>query len=204
MEPKKPPTCFLFTTISQHINKQTQGISTLTRNTETAEAKFIGRSDQAKKPCVQMGCQESDFGCEKHSGRSQQQQQGICPACLRERLLYVASIQSCTTSSSCSSSPRLPPCYSPASTSSSACASPPHRRRASDFSCSIGFIMGEGTGGGNNGLSKSRSVAFAANAAGRKKKGGFWSKLLRLPGKRTKEAFGHSRNFKEGFECCNY
>lgn len=201
MEPKKPPTCFLFTTISQHINKQTQGISTLTRKTQ--KLRKPNSSDQAKKPCVQMGCQESDFGCEKHSGRSQQQQQGICPACLRERLLYVASIQSCTTSSSCSSSPRLPPCYSPASTSSSACASPPHRRRASDFSCSIGFI-GEGTGGGNNGLSKSRSVAFAANAAGRKKKGGFWSKLLRLPGKRTKEAFGHSRNFKEGFECCNY
>ncbi|KAF7130386.1 hypothetical protein RHSIM_Rhsim10G0167500 [Rhododendron simsii] len=62
----------------------------------------------------------------------------------------------------------------------------------------------EGTGGGNNGLSKSRSVAFVANAAGRKKKGGFWSKLLRLPGKRTKEAFGHSRNFKEGFEYYNY
>ncbi|KAI8536319.1 hypothetical protein RHMOL_Rhmol10G0248000 [Rhododendron molle] len=159
-----------------------------------------------------MGCQESDFGCEKHSGhgQQQQQQQGICPACLRERLLYVASIQSCTTTtSSCSSSPsssspRLPPCYSPASTSSSACASPPHRRRASDFSCSIGFIMGEGTGGGNNGLSKSRSVAFVANAGGRKKKGGFWSKLLRLPGKRTKEAFGHSRNFKDGFEYYNY
>ncbi|KAH7860497.1 hypothetical protein Vadar_014061 [Vaccinium darrowii] len=152
-----------------------------------------------------MACYESDFGatqCEKHSNH--RQQQGVCPACLCERLSYLKSINSCT--SSCSSSPSSsspPQPYS--STSSSAYASPPHRRRASDFAGSIGFIIGEST---CKGLSKSRSVAVVTknlveDTVGRKKKGGFWSKLFRSTSKsasRTKEVFGHSRNLKESLQ----
>lgn len=130
---------------------------------------------------------EPEIVCKKHPNHIQQP--GVCSCCLRERLFKLAdstkNIRS--TSSSLSTSPVY---YS--SASSSTYTSPSrraeHHRIASDIiNYSLSF-----TNLSINGLKKSRSIAFVArnrveDPVNRKKKGGFWSKLLhRSTGKKTR------------------
>lgn len=78
-----------------------------------------------------------------------------------------------------------------------------HQRNTSDLLSSISFMLNDDgvstRGDHDNGLRKSRSIAAfvrrssrVGDIAGGKKKGGFWSKLLR-----TKEVFTHPRTVRE-------
>ncbi|XP_016508995.1 uncharacterized protein LOC107826516 [Nicotiana tabacum] len=129
-----------------------------------------------------MGFTEPEIICKKHPDHKQQP--GVCSCCLRERL-YKLSTSTAVISSS---------------TSSSTCDSPRgggHRRITSDVVGPFSFvsIIGSGAGAGAGGaLKKSRSIAFVARSGcrsggllnGLKKKEGFWSKLIRSTGKKTK------------------
>ncbi|GMI68693.1 hypothetical protein like AT5G65300 [Hibiscus trionum] len=126
-----------------------------------------------------MGFSKSE--CKIHP--SQQQNQGVCPSCLRERLSRLCSTSYIEAS-------RAAPYY--ASTS----ASPArrrvlHRRNGSEVMGVVGSSSFMGKGGG---LKKSRSIAFVRRKADdedvqnwkkkSKERRGFWSKLLRLKGKK--------------------
>lgn len=139
--------------------------------------------------CTQMGWSESQQGCKKHP--DEKQLPGVCPSCLRERLSQIQghSINkrtyvgdSSSPSSVASSSTFVSPVYLR------------HHRRLSERSGSISFTLSV-----SQGLKKSRSIAFVTRnraeefAGSLKKKGGFWSKLLKSTGKRTKEAFMQPR-----------
>ena len=142
--------------------------------------------------CTQMGWSESQQGCKKHPG--EKQLPGVCPSCLRERLSQIQghSINKKTyggVADSYSSSPSV--------ASSSTFVSPVyrrHHRRLSERTGSISFTVSV-----SQGLKKSKSVAFVTRnraeevAGSLKKKGGFWKKLLKSTGKRTKEAFMQPR-----------
>ncbi|KAJ8540151.1 hypothetical protein K7X08_026540 [Anisodus acutangulus] len=132
-----------------------------------------------------MAFTEPEIICKRHPNHKQQP--GVCSCCLRERLMKLSTstptislISSSCTYSSLSSS-----------TSSSTCDPPRggrgHRRITSNVVGPFSFvsIIGAGTGGV---LKKSRSIDFVARE---NKKQGFWSKLIRSTGKRSKSVFVH-------------
>ena len=145
--------------------------------------------------------------CKKHP--KHQQSPGVCSLCLKERLTQLSNSSSSrknstTTGSSCcsSTSSSLSSYYS--SSSASSCSSPTmHRYRfekEAGKSASISFLLN-----GKNVLTKSRSLAFIPrmksgvdNDNDKKKKGGFWSNLLRPRSKRKEETnLTHSRTMRE-------
>ncbi|KAL8047117.1 hypothetical protein ABFX02_08G218000 [Erythranthe guttata] len=133
----------------------------------------------------------SELNCRKHP--NQNPQPGICPSCLRDKLSGILIAGNNNYNYYYSSSPPVYYYYySSGSASSSGGSSPANRRRgghrrfASDMMDSIYLAVS-----GNSstaGLKKSRSIAFASrniNGGGgesvdlkKKKKGGFWNKLL--------------------------
>ncbi|KAI3451188.1 hypothetical protein Pfo_007853 [Paulownia fortunei] len=141
-----------------------------------------------------MAWSEAVVVCRKHPNENPQP--GVCPSCLRERLSRIAgnsrTYNTCSFSPSFSASP-VYYCYS--SASSSGCGSPAanrhrgHQRVVSDVMDSIYLAI---SGRSTNGLKKSRSMVFASrnearDGVNRKKKGGFWNKLLlRSSGKKAK------------------
>ncbi|KAK4430548.1 hypothetical protein Salat_1355500 [Sesamum alatum] len=132
-----------------------------------------------------MAWSEPEFLCRKHP--NQNPQPGVCPSCLRERLSRIAANSNMniihpasSNSPSFSSSPVsiYDHCYSSASNSSARSGSRRgHNRVGSDITSSIHHWAVS-----DSGLKKSRSIAFASRRDGasviRKKKHGFWSKLL--------------------------
>lgn len=128
-------------------------------------------------------------GCKYHPNNKQLP--GVCPSCLRDKLLKLYD----------NSNPTYPlPCPPPPP--------PPylfrgHRRHSSLVMDSASSMVSF-----NYGLEKSNSIAFASrsqaidrevNGSNRgSKKRGIWSKLLKLTKKNTKEAFMHSRSVSEG------
>lgn len=149
-----------------------------------AHKSFCRREGSKNAIQIRMGI-ESNYGCKRHP--NEQQSPGVCSSCLREKLLRLSNSHMhkkglIASVSSQSSSPR----YSSAS-SSSFNGSPTIRRNDS-----IIFMVS-----GNSELKKSRSIAFVSRRE--KKKGGFWSKLLRSTGKRTKEVLMHSKTVRERF-----
>lgn len=146
-----------------------------------------------------MVASEAGGKCKKHP--EQEQLPGVCPACLRERLSELYGFRSQIKAgnmmdlSSCSSQSSSPP-YS--SASSSTRVSPGrgnHHRRASEvtekMATAIGVVHGDG-------LKKSRSIAVVPIGRGgdgkkKTKRGGFWSKLLRSRGDKSKGAHTHSK-----------
>ncbi|XP_059316116.1 uncharacterized protein LOC132066948 [Lycium ferocissimum] len=131
--------------------------------------------------------------CKKHPHHKQQP--GVCYWCLRERLINLSTSTPTISlsSSSCTYS-------SLSSAASSTSDSPRHRRITSDvvgpFSFSFVSIISAGVGAGGV-LKKSKSIAFVARGGrsgllnGQKKKEGFWSKLIRSRGKKTKSVLVH-------------
>ncbi|KAF8404651.1 hypothetical protein HHK36_009539 [Tetracentron sinense] len=135
-----------------------------------------------------MGLSESEVRCKKHP--KHRQSAGVCSFCLRERLSQLSSSQNSTTMASSWSSSLYSSASSSSSSSCSSYSSPIQHHG------SISFLIS-----GNNGLAKSRSMAFdPRNRVGEDtdgmKKGGFWSKLLRSTRKRTKEVLMHSRTVR--------
>ncbi|OWM80987.1 uncharacterized protein LOC116196106 [Punica granatum] len=145
-----------------------------------------------------------DGRCRRHP--KHQQAPGVCSLCLREKLsqLSIGSGGSCSSSSrgvggdeysSCSSSSSLSPYES--SSSCSSLSSPVHRYR---------LEKGPGLLRGKDVLMKSRSIAFVPRWRGKevgdqnKGKGGFWSKLIPVPGRKTAgsgEGLKHSKTVRE-------
>lgn len=130
---------------------------------------------------------EGEVVCRRHPKEAPQP--GICPSCLRERLLRIGGTTYNNISSLSSPSPVHYYCHS-SGASSSGGSSPHNRRRhqrvGSDIMESIYAAIS-----GNNGLKKSRSMAYEPRNCGstvtdhHNKKPGFWNKLLRkkLPNK---------------------
>ncbi|VFQ70120.1 unnamed protein product [Cuscuta campestris] len=126
-------------------------------------------------------------GCRKHGNRKQVP--GVCSSCLRERLAEIPGAEFADPhsggddESSCSSG------------SSSGWISPRgHRRIPCDGRSSFAFSATAGDGGrGRAVLKKSNSIAFVAGGCGgggrKKEKEGFWSKLIRSTGKKTRRVF---------------
>ncbi|XP_043721975.1 uncharacterized protein LOC122669295 [Telopea speciosissima] len=148
-----------------------------------------------------MGWAESEMRCKKHP--MHRRTPGVCSYCLRERLIKLSIANNGgrggmeeAAGSSCSSSLSSSPYSSGASSSDS---SPLHDR----------FAYSEGRVGSSGFSLKSRSVVgFGPKTSrrrrvevegtdGNKKKGGFWSKLLRSTGKKTKKILLHSSTVKE-------
>jgi len=127
------------------------------------------------------------------------QNTGVCSYCLCERLTDLSPLPQFSASRA---KPMMAASYSsgPSSSHSSCPASPPRRRHRRNASDVIGFIIT----GSRVGLRKSRSITFMSRSrggagggvAGGKKRGGFWSTLLRSTGKRTNEMLKHSRTVK--------
>lgn len=147
-----------------------------------------------------MGRSKPDGRCKKHP--KHRQSPGVCSVCLSEKLSQLSTRRSRTTSTttmdSCSSS-SLSSYYS--SSSCSFYSSPINRYR---------YTTTEGKGslrlflsGKNSMLTKSRSLAFVPRMKGNKesgndkKKGGFWSKLLRPRNKRIDEGLVHCSTMRE-------
>ncbi|KAJ1405325.1 hypothetical protein SESBI_25874 [Sesbania bispinosa] len=132
-------------------------------------------------------------GCKEHPNNKQLP--GVCSFCLRDKLLKL-----------CNNKPTYLVHYSPsASTASSNYVSPAyHRRHTSSATDSVSSMISF-----HYGLKKSKSmIAFASSGSQLRerevigdnkgsKKGSFWSKLLKLTRKETKEAFMHSRTMRE-------
>ncbi|KAK6923372.1 Protein OCTOPUS-like [Dillenia turbinata] len=142
-----------------------------------------------------MGWSELRGGCKNHPNHIQQT--GVCSLCLQERLSQLSGTSHYkSTIFSCSSG------YS--SATSSTCNSPPrqshrrHQRNASEATGSVLLTMNGGVM-----MKKSRSMIWVHENGSdgvngnSKKKSGFWSKLLRLNNKRTKEALMHSNTVRE-------
>ncbi|XP_058096932.1 uncharacterized protein LOC131242358 [Magnolia sinica] len=144
-----------------------------------------------------MGWSDSGARCRKHT--RQHNSPGVCPFCLREKLSRLTSSNTTaatTATSSCSSSSSISSC---SSCSDSSYSSPSHHL-SSGANGRISFLVGPHGGF----FTRSRTVAFTAPNRARdaafvtegKKKGGFWSKLLRPSGKTRKEVFLHSQTMK--------
>ncbi|OMO73072.1 hypothetical protein COLO4_27295 [Corchorus olitorius] len=149
---------------------------------------------------------ESNHGCKNHPNH--QEKQGVCASCLREKLSRLCSVSShkelvSRIAPSGSSSLSYSPVYYHSSASSSTSASPArqekqrcHKRNGSDVMGSLSFMVKVG-----NGLKKSRSIAFVPRNfdeeevhKNKKKKKGFWSKLLGFKGK--KDVLTHSTSMR--------
>ncbi|CAA0812504.1 Unknown protein [Striga hermonthica] len=153
-----------------------------------------------------MAWSESRVICRRHP--EEIPQPGVCPACLRQRLSEIVAGNSrlLTGDHSYYYSPDSPsisgsPAYIYGCSDSGGCPSPAveirrrgRRRIASDVMDSIYMAIS-----GGNGLKKSRSMAFASRSVvgdgdggggggvNRKKKLGFWNKLLlRTTGRKSK------------------
>ncbi|VFQ75094.1 unnamed protein product [Cuscuta campestris] len=118
--------------------------------------------------------------CKHHP--THKQPPGVCSCCLRERLAKISGAAS--SNSYCD--------YTSASSSCSSGRVSPrgHRRISSD----VAEGRFSGSGGCEGGLRKSRSIAFAADrrpGGGEKRREGFWSKLIKSAGKRTKKVLLH-------------
>lgn len=137
-----------------------------------------------------MGRLETEQGCKRHPGVKKLP--GVCSYCLNERLSQLTSYSSNQKFSySFSSSPTC------SSTSSSTYISPAghrrkHRRNAPDVISSASFLFNSS----NTGLKKSRSMAIVAKnqfaevkdeEKNKKKKSGFWSKLIGKSGKKKED-----------------
>lgn len=126
-----------------------------------------------------MGFSKSSYKCNKHPDH--QENQGVCPSCLRERLSRLCSSSSLYKDSSLRIAPSSS--FSPVE----------NRWDSSSFTVNVE----------TNCLKKSRSVALIArkdeevinNGAGKKKRG-FWSKLLRFKGKNDKDLLTHSSSMR--------
>ncbi|XP_038999869.1 uncharacterized protein LOC120125530 [Hibiscus syriacus] len=127
-----------------------------------------------------MGLSKSE--CKIHP--SQHQNQGVCPSCLRERLSSLCS-------TSLNEASRLAPYYASNSVSPARLRIS-HRRNGSEVMGVARSSSFMGKVGDNYGLKKSRSTAFVARKVDdedvqnwkNKERKGFWSKLLRLKGKK--------------------
>ncbi|KAL4376429.1 hypothetical protein GQ457_02G009140 [Hibiscus cannabinus] len=128
-----------------------------------------------------MGFSKSE--CKIHP--SQLQNQGVCPSCLRERLSRLSSTSYIEAS-------RASPYYA-SNSASPARRRLSHRRNGSEVMGSSSFM------GKAGGLKKSKSIAFVLRKADdedvqnwkmkkSKERKGFWSKLLRLKGKKMDAA----------------
>lgn len=126
-------------------------------------------------------------GCKYHPNNKQLP--GVCPSCLRDKLLKLYDNSNPTYPLPCPPRPYV---------------SRGHRRHSSLVMDSASSTMVSF----NYGLKKSNSIAFASrsqainkevngNNKGSKKRG-IWSKLLKLTKKNTKEAFIHFRSVSEG------
>ncbi|XP_009586595.1 uncharacterized protein LOC107820481 [Nicotiana tabacum] len=139
-----------------------------------------------------MAFSEPEVICKKHP--QHKQQPGVCSCCLREKLSKIngtSTIMAALASISSSLS---------SSTTSSNCVSPRgaigHRRITSDVTSGHYSFVTLAGGGAGGGLKKSRSIAIVARGGrvginGKKKKEGFWSKLIKSTGKRTKRVIAH-------------
>ncbi|XP_043695874.1 uncharacterized protein LOC122646385 [Telopea speciosissima] len=145
-----------------------------------------------------MGWAETEMRCKKHP--KNKQTPGVCSYCLREKLTKLSSANNSSSNgtgteegSSCSSSLSSSP-YSSAETSYS---SPLHDH---------GFTSSS-DGKGSGLFLKSRSVITfiprirkrsrnAVEDSDEKKKLGFWSKLFRSTGKKTKKMLLHSKTMR--------
>ncbi|KAA8538121.1 hypothetical protein F0562_027729 [Nyssa sinensis] len=140
-----------------------------------------------------MGRSKPDGRCKKHPKHLQSP--GVCSVCLGERLSQLSASSSRTTTttmvtssnsaSSLSSLSSLSSHYSPSELS-------PVRHRYRNASAAKGSSMSFLKISGKNVLTKSRSMAFVTRLReGKlkdgKKKGGFWSKLLRPRSERIDE-----------------
>ncbi|XP_057419149.1 uncharacterized protein LOC130713394 [Lotus japonicus] len=122
-------------------------------------------------------------GCKVHPNNKQLP--GVCSSCLRDKLLILSNKQA--SSSSPPSSNYMSPAYRG------------HHRHVSSVMDSVSSMISL-----NYGLKRSRTIAFASGSLRREKevnrnkkeskKGGLWSKLLRLTRKNTNEASMHSGN----------
>ncbi|KAF9681851.1 hypothetical protein SADUNF_Sadunf05G0045900 [Salix dunnii] len=137
-----------------------------------------------------MGVSEAGKVCKNHPYHDQKQ--GVCAACLRERLtqlIYFNTSQSAVVAPPSSSSSPGDPYFSVAS--SNHVSRRHHHRSISDNNNSnmgsVSFRVSVG-----NRLKKSRSIAFVStNHTGDqvkngKKSNGFWTKLLHLKGKKDR------------------
>ncbi|KAJ6919821.1 hypothetical protein NC651_013691 [Populus alba x Populus x berolinensis] len=147
------------------------------------------------------GRSKPDRKCKKHP--KHEQPPGVCSVCLIEKLSQlptsatstsrIASLNTMDSSSSCSLSS-----YS----SFSSYSSPTHHfQNPAHGKGSFPLFFN----GKNMFLAKSRSLAFVPRRGNKdcheKKKGGFWSKLLRLPkGKKVEEGLVHSRTMRSKIE----
>ncbi|KOM30738.1 uncharacterized protein LOC124829106 [Vigna umbellata] len=133
-------------------------------------------------------------GCKYHPDNKQLQ--GVCPFCLRDKLLKLYDINNPTYPLP---SPSQPFSYYMSHNHHHH----HHRRHASSVVDSASSMVSF-----NYGLKKSNSIAFASGSRntdrevnenrGGSKKMGVWSKLLKLTRKNGKEAFMHSRTVREG------
>lgn len=148
--------------------------------------------------------------CKKHP--KHKQSPGVCSICLGERLSQLSSSKKTTkkalrTPSSSSSLSSLSSCDS--SSNASSCASPVRRRNYGGMGRSEGkgYVSFFKVSGKNIILTKSRSMEFYprrpdrehVNDDYRKKKGGFWSKLIGSRGKKMDHEAGlmHSKTMRE-------
>lgn len=138
---------------------------------------------------TQMGWSEMEGRCNKHP--KHRQSPGVCSFCLRERLSHLSSSSSSSTNTrlsvSCSSSVSSHSSFSASLMSSS----PPH----------LSSVLASATKGL---FGRSRSMTVVARhgegvvVENKKKKGRFWSKLLRPRNRRRKEDdLLHSKTMKE-------
>ncbi|TKY60248.1 hypothetical protein E2542_SST17344 [Spatholobus suberectus] len=134
-------------------------------------------------------------GCKDHPNNKQLP--GVCPSCLRDKLLKLYDNSNPTY--------LLPsPSYPQPFSSHVSCR---HRRHSSTVTDSVSSMVSF-----NYELKKSNSIAFPSrslpldrevngnNNRGREKRS-IWSKLFKLTRKNTKEAFMHSRTTREGNSC---
>ncbi|KAJ8765748.1 hypothetical protein K2173_014870 [Erythroxylum novogranatense] len=139
-----------------------------------------------------MGWSETEPACRKHP--NDDQGQGICPSCLREKLSQLYLIpplaKPAMVAPSCSSLTSFSSSSSPNQQGSSP---PPSRRRwhqrnaSQTVRCGSFKVVGEG-------LKKSRSMAVVVSRSiegevkSEKKRKGFWSRLLHLKGNKESAA----------------
>lgn len=143
-------------------------------------------------------------GCKDHP--NDKQLPGVCSSCLRDKLSQLTTL---IDPHCCSPSSPTSPQAQPFSHASLNYVTPAYPRRlhrnashaTSSVSCMLSFNY-------ELNLKKSKSLAFASRnrlkerdivSGGRgRKKDGFWSKVLKLTRKDTKEAFMNSRTAREG------
>ncbi|KAJ9170398.1 hypothetical protein P3X46_018508 [Hevea brasiliensis] len=138
---------------------------------------------------------EVEKACKEHPYHNQNK--GVCPACLRERLSQLHQVVSSDKEAVAAADGPSSSSSSMSFSSSNNMSSVYHhryQRNMSDIMGSISFRVSAG-----NGLKNSRSIAFVSRSSrlvgevkhgtltNKNKKKGFWSKLLHLKGKNNEE-----------------